>query len=187
MIRNETDTLYHITKAMNVKSIEKYGLVGAFKARKLMEKETGGAICHFNNQTYNTLVKYAPDDLDIYRATFMFDKESSLKEELAPLVNDPCFLEIEASYLDKDCLKVCNSAIASRLMNYSKLDQEKLAVLYWKTAMPYEIYRSNKEKVLNIFERIGILYQPEYVYFKEIPSKHILNLNTNKRRKQENK
>lgn len=68
---------------------------------------------------------------------------------------------------------MCNSAVASRLMNYSKPDREKLAVLYWRTAIPYEIYQSNKKEVRNIFEEAGILYQPEYIYFKEIPPKHI--------------
>ncbi|MGI8170379.1 hypothetical protein ACR0Q6_11855 [Enterococcus lactis] len=106
-IRNETSKLFHITNKMNVNSIEKYGLVGSQKARSLMEREIGGAIHHFNNNTYNTLTKYAPDNLDIYRATFMFNsEEDSLKEELTSLINDPCFFEIEVSQLDKDCLYV---------------------------------------------------------------------------------
>ncbi|MFQ9320735.1 MAG: DUF4433 domain-containing protein [Enterococcus durans] len=170
-IRNETGSLFHVTDEKNLDSIKKYGLVGAFKARKFIEK--GGVIRHFNHKTYAILSQFAPDNLDIYRATFMFNSEDDLKEELTSLISDPCFLEIEVSQLDKDCLYVCNSAIASRLMNYSKLDRKKLAVLYWDTAMPYEIYKTNKEEVHNIFEENGIIYQPEYVYFKEIPTKYI--------------
>lgn len=112
----------------------------------------------------------------------MFEEDSCLGYELPQLMNDdPYILEIEIDRLNKDKLFVFNTEIASHLLNYSKQDQHRLAKFYWNTAIPYNTYVQNKDKVNDAFQLGNIMYQAEYVYFGEISPKYIKNYERGKK------
>ena len=174
--------LFHLTDKSNINSIRKHGLVGVKKAKDLLRRETGTDHTLFNQQTYSILNTYGWKCYDLRCATFMFEEDSCLVYELLQLMNDdPYILEIEIDRLNKDKLFVFNTEIASHLLNYSKQDQHRLAKFYWNTAIPYNTYVQNKDKVNDAFQLGNIMYQAEYVYFGEISPKYIKNYERGKK------
>lgn len=168
-IRNDPTKLYHITHEDNISAIKMYGLVGISRAKRIIELNSKTKAVHFNESTYEILAKHAPDGLNIYQATFMFSLNSNLQKELLDIIGKQAVtFEVNLSELNKSNLWVFNSAIASRLVNYSSEDRDRLASFYWQTGLPYEDYKSNEDVLKQIFNISRLLYQPEYVYFENI-------------------
>lgn len=148
----------------------RYGLVGVDKAESLLKERNVKS----NEKTFEILENYQPETFNIRQATFLFEDGSELQKDLLAIQgSSSVILEIDFSKLNLNKLFVMNSAIASRLNNYSEKGQRVLAEFYWKSAIIAKKFLDNRKEIENSFSSISMKYQAEFVYFSSISPRYI--------------